>query len=111
MTLLPPVLRLSQIRTQRAGTVIIEDVSWTIQKGEHWIVLGANGSGKTSLLSAMMGYLPATRGEIEVLGERYGESDWREMRRRIGIVSASLAPMLESDEPAIKTVISGASAM
>jgi iron complex transport system ATP-binding protein len=105
------VLRLSNVRIQRAGTVIVEDVSWTIESGQHWIVLGANGSGKTSLLSAILGYLPATLGDIEVLGERYGEGDWREMRRRIGIVSTALAPMLEGDEPVLKTIISGKSAM
>jgi len=106
-----PVLRLSGVRIERAGTVIVDGVDWTIGAGEHWVVLGANGSGKTSLLSAMMGYLPATAGEIEMLGERYGESDWREMRRRVAIVSSALAPMLESDEPALKTVMSGKTAL
>jgi iron complex transport system ATP-binding protein len=106
-----PVLRLAGVRIERAGATIIDDVSWTIEPGEHWTMLGANGSGKTSLLSAVMGYLPATRGHIEVLGERYGESDWREMRRRIGIVSSALMPMLEPGEPAMKTVLSGKSAL
>jgi iron complex transport system ATP-binding protein len=106
-----PILRLSGVRIQRAGTVIVDEVDWTILPGEHWVVLGANGSGKTSLLSAIMGYLPATQGEIEVLGERYGESDWREMRRRVAMVSTALAPMLEGGEPALKTVLSGKTAM
>jgi iron complex transport system ATP-binding protein len=99
------------VRIERAGTVIVDGVDWTIEKGEHWAMLGANGSGKTSLLSAIMGYLPATSGDIEVLGERYGASDWREMRRRIGVVSTALAPMLEGGEPALKTVLSGKTAM
>jgi iron complex transport system ATP-binding protein len=102
---------LTNVRIQRAGTVIVEDVSWCIERGQHWAVVGANGSGKTSLLSAILGYLPATLGDIEVLGGRYGECDWREMRRRIGIVSTALAPMLEGDEPVLKTIVSGKSAM
>jgi len=106
-----PVLRLSRIRIERGGIVIVEDVSWTVERGQHWVLLGANGSGKTSLLSSVMGYLPATQGDIEVLGERYGEGDWREMRRRIGIVSSALVPMLEEGEPALKTILSGKSAM
>lgn len=106
-----PVLRLIGVRIERAGTVIVDGVDWTIEKGQHWAMLGANGSGKTSLLSAIMGYLPATSGDIEVLGERYGASDWREMRRRIGVVSTALAPMLEGGEPALKTVLSGEMAM
>ena len=106
-----PVLRLAGVRIERAGTVIVDGVDWTIAKGQHWVMLGANGSGKTSLLSAIMGYLPATAGEIEVLGGQYGAADWREMRRRIGVVSTALAPMLEGGEPALKTVLSGKTAM
>jgi iron complex transport system ATP-binding protein len=106
-----PILRLTGVRIERAGTVIVDRVDWTVQSGEHWVVLGANGSGKTSLLSAIMGYLPATEGDIEVLGERYGESDWREMRRRVGVVSTALTPMLEPGEVALKTVLSGRTAL
>jgi iron complex transport system ATP-binding protein len=105
------VLRLEGVSIEREGTAIVSDVSWTIEAGQHWVVLGANGSGKTSVLSAVMGYLPATRGEIDVLGERYGASDWRVMRRRIGIVSSALAPLLANAEPALLTVLSGRSAM
>ncbi|MEO6752456.1 MAG: ATP-binding cassette domain-containing protein [Chthoniobacteraceae bacterium] len=48
-----------------------------------WVILGANGSGKTSLLSALTGYLTPSAGEIELLGETYGNSDWRELGREI----------------------------
>ena len=51
--------------------------------GQHWAIIGANGSGKTSLLSALTGYLEPTEGGIEVLGERFGESDWREFSSAI----------------------------
>ncbi len=106
-----PALRISHVRIERGGVVIIDDVSWTVEREQHWVLLGANGSGKTSLLSSLMGYLPATEGDIEVLGDRYGQADWREMRRRIGIVSSALAPMLEDGEPVLKTILSGKSAM
>ena len=74
--------------------MILRDVSWRVQHGEHWVILGANGSGKTSLLSALTGYLMPTSGEISVLGETYGESDWRELRKKIGIVSSSVRQMM-----------------
>jgi iron complex transport system ATP-binding protein len=106
-----PVLQISHLGIERSGTVILDDVSWRVEKGEHWAILGANGAGKTSLLSALMGYLPATRGEIEVLGQRYGSSDWRELRRRIGIASSALLPMLPDRETAERAVISGKQAM
>ena len=73
-----PVLSVAGLRIERGGTVILRDVNWRVQRGEHWVILGGNGSGKTSLLSALTGYLMPTSGEISVLGENYGESDWRE---------------------------------
>ncbi len=99
------------LRIVRDGTVILQDVNWRVQRGEHWVVLGANGSGKTSLLSALTGYLMPTAGKISVLGETYGESDWRELRKKIGLVSSSVRQMMADDEPALATVASGKYAM
>jgi iron complex transport system ATP-binding protein len=45
------------------------------------------------------------------LGQRYGESDWRELRKRVGLVSSSIRQMMSDDEPALETVISGKFAM
>src|ERR1039458_3920090 len=106
-----PVLSVSNLRIERGGTVILDDVNWRVQRGEHWVILGANGSGKTSLLSALTGYLMPTSGEISVLGETYGESDWRELRKKIGLVSSSVRQMMADDEPAGETVASGKYAM
>lgn len=106
-----PILEISGLRIQRDRTVILDDVSWRIERGEHWVILGANGSGKTSLLSALTGYLMPTAGEISVLGHRYGETDWRELRTRIGIVSSSVRQMMAEEEPALETVVSGKYAM
>jgi len=75
------------------------------------VVLGSNGSGKTSLLSALTGYLTATRGEIAVLDRHYGATDWRELRKEIGLVSSSVRQMMPESEPALTTVISGKYAM
>jgi iron complex transport system ATP-binding protein len=105
------ILNLHHLRIERGGTLILDDVSWRVARGEHWVVLGANGSGKTSLLSAITGYFMPTQGEIELLGQRYGESDWRELRCRIGIVSSAVRQMMADEEPALDTVITGRRAM
>ena len=76
-----------------------------------WVILGANGSGKTSLLSALTGYLTPTAGDISLLGKTYGGSDWRELRKQIGIVSSAVRQMMADDEPALETVASGKYAM
>jgi len=77
------VLNVANLRIERGDTVILDDVSWVVEPGQHWAIIGANGSGKTSLLSALTGYLEPTEGGIEVLGERFGESDWREFSSAI----------------------------
>ena len=105
------LLEISNLRIERGGTVILNDVNWRVNAGEHWVILGANGSGKTSLLSALTGYLMPTAGEISLLGETYGQSDWRELRKKIGLVSSSVRQMMADDEPALETVASGKYAM
>ena len=89
----------------------MRDLDWRVESGEHWAILGANGSGKTSLLSALTGYFMPTGGEITVLGQRFGDSDWRELRKHIGLVSSSIRQLMSDDEPALDTVISGRYAM
>jgi iron complex transport system ATP-binding protein len=106
-----PILEISNLRIQRDGVVILDDVDWRVQRGEHWVILGANGSGKTSLLSALTGYLMPTSGDISLLGETYGESDWRELRKKIGLVSSSVRQMMADEEAALETVASGKYAM
>ncbi|RYD73966.1 MAG: ATP-binding cassette domain-containing protein, partial [Verrucomicrobiaceae bacterium] len=106
-----PTLEVTDLTIQRGNTRILDGVSWTMQRGEHWVILGANGSGKTSLLSALTGYLAPTLGEVTVLGQTYGESDWRELRKTIGIVSSSVRQMMADSEPALLTVVSGKYAM
>jgi len=109
----PPqtILALQQIRIERGGIVILDEVNWRVRSGEHWVVLGANGSGKTSLLGAITGYFMPTCGDIELLGHRYGSADWRELRCRIGLVSSSIGQKMADAEPALNTVISGKHAM
>ena len=102
---------MANLRIERGGTVILRGVDWRVQRGEHWVILGANGSGKTSLLSALTGYLMPTSGEISLLGETYGQSDWRELRKKIGLVSSSVRQKMADDEPALETVASGKYAM
>ncbi len=111
MKLEKPILKISNLRIVRDGTVILDDVNWCVARGEHWAMLGANGSGKTSLLSALTGYLMPTSGEISLLGKTYGESDWRELRKKIGLVSSSVRQMMAEEEPALETVASGKYAM
>src|SRR5438552_5404276 len=101
------ILEVRDLQVRRGKTMILNRVSWRVKRGQHWVVLGANGSGKTSLLSALTGYLMPTAGEITALGDVYGQSDWRELRKRIGLVSSSIRQMMAESEPALDTIVSG----
>ena len=106
-----PILSVSGLAVSREGTRILDGIDWRIAPGEHWTILGANGSGKTSLLSALTGYLTPTEGEMDVLGQRYGASNWPELRKQIGIVSSSVRQQMADAEPALLSVVSGKYAM
>jgi iron complex transport system ATP-binding protein len=105
------MLEVSRLSIQREGTRILDDAHWRVEPGQHWAILGANGSGKTSLLSALTGYFMPTDGEISVLGRKFGETDWRELRRHIGLVSSSIRQLMADTEPALESVVSGKYAM
>jgi len=98
---LPDPLVLDRVRMRRASTVILDDISLTVRAGERWLLLGPNGSGKSSLLRVAALYEHPTSGTVEVLGERLGRTDVRELRRRIGYSSAALAEQLR---PALRAV-------
>ena len=59
-----PVLDIRGLVVHCDGTLILDRLDWRVQRGEHWVILGANGSGKTSLLSALTGCLTPSAGEI-----------------------------------------------
>jgi iron complex transport system ATP-binding protein len=100
-------LTVSDLCVVRGSTTILHNLAWEVRRGQHWVILGPNGSGKTSLLRVLTGYLSLTSGSVAVLGRVYGRSDWRELRQRIGIVSSALQLSIPLAEPAIETVISG----
>jgi len=105
------VLMLKDLLMRRDSIPILCGIHWTVRKGEHWVILGANGSGKTSLLSAITGYMTPTGGHIWALGKKYGRSDWRQLRKKIGLVSSSIRQMMAESEPALHTVASGRAAV
>lgn len=106
-----PRLSIAQLTIRAGRNTILKNIDWQIYRGEHWVILGANGSGKTSLLNALTGYLAPSEGQISVLGETYGESDWRELRKHVGMVSSSILQRINNEETPLETIVSGKYAM
>lgn len=98
----PASLRLESVSLSREGNLVLDRIDFTVEKDQRWLVLGANGSGKTSLLRIAALYDHPTTGRVEVLGETLGSTDVRTLRRRVGYLSASLAsdlrPQLSSSD-------------
>jgi len=87
------VLRLDGVRLVRDGQVILDGIDWRVREAERWVLLGPNGSGKTSLARIASLWLHPSAGEVEVLGGVLGRVDVRHHRRRIAIVSAAMADL------------------
>jgi iron complex transport system ATP-binding protein len=87
------------------GTRILDNVSWEIRPGEHWVVLGPNGAGKTTLLRIAALYLHPTSGTVDVLGQRLGRTDVRALRERVAFSSPALAARLEPSMTAAEVVM------
>jgi iron complex transport system ATP-binding protein len=101
------ILNVSGLCVSRGRTEILRGVDWRVRKGEHWVILGPNGCGKTSLLKSVTGYLSPSSGSIALLGRRYGETDWRDLRLKVGIVTSALQASIPPAETALETVVSG----
>ena len=84
---------------------VLAGVDWAVAPGERWVVLGANGSGKTSLLRLAGGWLFPTAGTVDVLGHRLGRVDVRTLRRRLGYASGALASMLRPTVTGLEVVM------
>ena len=63
-----PILELKGVKVERGGEIILQDISFILEKGETVAVIGPNGSGKTTLLRALIGAVPF-EGEIHLAKE------------------------------------------
>lgn len=104
-----PILRFNHVTIRYGKHIILNDLSWTVRRGEHWALSGDNGSGKSTLLSLVCADNPqAYACDIELFGRRRGtgESIW-EIKRHIGYVSPEMHRSYCKDLPAIDIVASG----
>ena len=84
-----PVVELRDIRIAFGRRKLFDGFSWTVRRGERWVLHGPNGSGKTTLLSLITGDNPlAYANDVTVFGTRRGPgAELAKVRRRIGMVS------------------------
>jgi ABC-2 type transport system ATP-binding protein len=78
------VISVCNLGKRYGATVAVEDVSFTVERGEIFGLIGPNGAGKTTTMECVEGLRTADRGTISVLGLNPGR-DASALRRRIGV--------------------------
>ncbi len=100
-------IALREVCLDIGGSRILDGISWEVGQGEKWVVLGLNGSGKSSLLRLVSGFGYPSRGSMHVLGEPFGRTDLRDLRRHVGWVNGDLAADFPRFMNAREVVMSG----
>ena len=70
-----PALAMVGVGFTRDGRDLLDGVDWRVEADQDWVVIGLNGSGKTSLIRIAALYEHPSRGTVDVLGERLGRTD------------------------------------
>ena len=77
------MIEVSNLTKRYAGRTAVDDISFTVARGEIVGLLGPNGAGKSTTMRVLSGFMPATSGTVRVSGlDVFHDSD--EVRKRIG---------------------------
>lgn len=101
------IISLDNVSYIRNGKYILKGINWHVNRGEHWVILGPNGSGKTTTLNMVNGYIFPSQGHVKVLEFEFGHSSIIELRKRIGWVSSALSQFIPTNDYPLHIVLSG----
>ncbi len=100
-----PIIAVRDVSVTRNGRSIVDDISFEVLPGQRWVILGANGCGKTTLLRVLSLYLHPSSGDVYIQGQKLGTFDVRTARPRIAYSSASLSADLRPALTALEVVV------
>jgi len=86
------LLEMNNVNVGWGDTRVLVDLTWKLNKGQHWLIQGPNGSGKTTFLELITGdNMQVFCNDIKIFGTRRGsgESIW-DIKKQLGIVSYRL---------------------
>jgi len=86
------LINMKNVTVEWSERKVLDNLSWTLIQGEHWLIRGPNGSGKTTFLELITGDNPQVfRNDIWIFGNKRGsgETIW-EIKEKLGIVSYRL---------------------
>ncbi len=70
---------------------VLQDITMQVQRGEFYLIIGPNGSGKTSLLKGLANLLPIAGGRIEILGRPLTSYTRRQLAQKIAVVPQQIS--------------------
>jgi iron complex transport system ATP-binding protein len=105
------VLEFADVTFHRESNQILTGINWSVNEGQHWIIVGPNGAGKSTLMAIAAARLYPSSGYASVLGEILGLTDVFELRQRIGLASSSAAQLIDDEENVLNAVRTAAYAM
>ncbi len=85
-------VKMDHVNVRFNKKVILDDISWTVERGEHWALIGHNGSGKSTLLSLITADNPQVYlNDVYLFDQKRGsgESIW-EIKQKIGYISPEM---------------------
>jgi len=80
------MLRVADLTLAVPGKTLCRDLSFVVQTGECWAILGCNGSGKTTLLHVLSGLAAVLQGRVELDGSPLRALPRRELARSVGVL-------------------------
>jgi zinc transport system ATP-binding protein len=82
------VVKLTSVSFQYEDKMVLEDISFSLHRGDFVGIVGPNGSGKSTLMKLILGLLPATHGTVELFGQPLQKfRDWT----KVGYVAQQVA--------------------
>jgi phospholipid/cholesterol/gamma-HCH transport system ATP-binding protein len=87
-----PVIEVVDLVRKFGDRTVIDEISFTVQRGETLVIMGGSGCGKSTLLRHIIGSMKPTSGSVKVFGEEITDMDEREIarvRRRFGMLFQS----------------------
>lgn len=103
------LIKFQNVKVNYNEKPILQDITWTIRKGEFWHLTGPNGSGKTTILSMITGDNPKGYGQnltLFGLKKGSGESIWT-IKENIGYVTPSMVDLFSTRHTLAQMLISG----
>ncbi len=102
------VLELTDVSIVRNGNRILDQINWTVDSDDRWVILGPNGAGKTTLLQVAAAFMHPSSGTAQILDETMGRVDLFELRPRIGFASTAMARRVPAEEKVVDVVLTAA---